>query len=79
MTNTIRMTNIALTDEQRDLARDVLQAKREHINRAAEALLYEVEALDQLLVLLDVALCPNCGAPANHHDEGECSLEPCGA
>jgi hypothetical protein len=69
-----------LTDEQRDLLRDVLQAKREDLNRAAEGLLEDVERIDKLLVQLDgelPSLCPNCGEPGWHESPEACgSAEP---
>lgn len=65
---------LPLSPEFRDLIRDVLQAKREELNRGAEALLYEIDRIDKVLSLLAPDLCPNCGSGDDlpHLDAQDC-------
>lgn len=66
-----------LTADQRDHLLELVQAKRETLNRTAEVVLEDIARLDKIteeLVGWDElpSLCPNCGQAGYHESPDDC-------
>ena len=67
-----------LTNAQRDHLLELVQSKREALNRTAEAVLEDIARLDKLAEELRgwdemPSLCPNCGEVGYHESPEDCA------